>query len=87
MTKEKCGVCAAEISDGCLTEVTIETWTPVGMLISRRESSIIICNRTACALTLFTELRDLTEKKLRKTQTNAVGPTGPGFPGCAFNGD
>ncbi|MBI3633356.1 MAG: hypothetical protein HY226_03640 [Candidatus Vogelbacteria bacterium] len=85
MITEKCVVCNVEFEDNCRTEVTVTVWTPAGIGGNGVVRTITICNKTACALALFAELRDRAEQKLNKTKTNAVGPLGPGSSGCTFN--
>ena len=85
MNKDTCAVCGINLNNGCLTEVTVTVWRPAGMSLSGTESTNKICNKNACAVSLFDTLRTAAENKLNKTKTNAIGPVGPGSSGCTFN--
>ncbi|MBI3632389.1 MAG: hypothetical protein HY225_02985 [Candidatus Vogelbacteria bacterium] len=57
------------------------------MLILREDKKLVdmrVCNKLDCLTQVVEKLRN---NQVDKTKTNEIGPRGPGFPGCALNGD
>ncbi len=83
-----CEQCGTRASEGeTLHTISNFSWSYRGVNCSQQNGGVTYtsCSSLECQLALHSQMVEDLKEQVAKNKTNAVGPTAPGAPGCAFN--